>query len=437
MNKRITILSMALLASFGMIVVATPSAAQNDLIPDQQTVQAAIQGLFTATARATVYETLALTVDAAFNQTLTATISPSPEFATPTETPLGLNAMTMTDTANRQATQDAQATALAALPLDGDLLSIVVYIPGGQPFAMGTTREEVLAAVDQCVNDENGNCQVEFGEDSLPAHPVTISDFNIERTEVTYRQYVAFLNTLGTYGHLNKCGPLPCVFLKQTNANSNFEYDGTTYSVNPNLLNYPATDVTWDGANAYCLAIGRRLPTEAEWELAARGYDGRIYPWGNEWNQLLAKTSIPEGNPGPAPVGSYPAGASALGVLDMAGNVAEWVSDWYSPTYYQQSEASGLNPQGPQGANSTGVENNQKVIRGGSWDAKPFFARTVHRQSAFQNTTGSWLGFRCASSIGENLPLTSTPTLFPTAETQPTLVPDPSPSPTAAPTAVG
>jgi iron(II)-dependent oxidoreductase len=180
-------------------------------------------------------------------------------------------------------------------------------------------------------------------------------------------------------------------------------FNEDTYEITAPIGNQPVTGVTWYGAQAYCEAIGRRLPTEAEWEFAARGVTGYIYPWGNQWDAAFAKTSIPvTGEVGALPVGSYRSGASMFGLMDMAGNVAEWVQDWYDPSYYQQLGASGENPTGA----AAGVE---KVIRGGSWDAKPFFARSVHRQSREPHTSGAWLGFRCAADKTDQIVLTISP----------------------------
>ncbi len=419
MAKRIGFYSVAL---FGLLtmgsMMARPSAAQDDAPPDLQTVQAGVESLFTATAQAEAYSTFALTVESAFRQAQTATST----VAQPT--PIGLNAMTMTDAAHLLTEQAAPT--LSPEELLGNLGSERVFVQGEQPFQMGTSPAEVAEAVDQCVNDEGGDCQLAFGEDSVPEHEVTVSSFMIERTEVTYRQYLLFLNSLGD--HRNGCDGQMCAATRLESETSNIVFDGITYTVPDIIGSHPMTGVSWYGADAYCRAIGRHLPTEAEWELAARGYDGRIYPWGNEWDPLLAKTSIPPEQPGALPVGSFFVGASPFGALDMAGNVAEWVNDWYDPTYYQQVQASGLNPQGP----VTGDVSGQKVIRGGSWDAKPFFARSVHRQSAEPLTTGAWLGFRCASdseftptpSITESAavlltPLASTPTARPTVDATP------------------
>ena len=280
-----------------------------------------------------------------------------------------------------------------------DQVSPLVRVDGGN-FTMGTTVQEVAEAVRLCVSRDAASCVAADAEDSSPAHQVTIDPFQIEVTEVTFGQFVAFLNwrrssSGGTWNHQNGCDGFPCVATRNEDEKSNVIFDSANYDFPPVLQDFPIINVTWYGARAFCAAIGRRLPTEAEWERTARGNDGRIYPWGNDWDAIYAKTSRPvvdAAQAGAVAVGSYPAGISVFGALDMTGNVAEWVSDWYSPTYYSQPEASGLNPTGP----VAGVD---KVIRGGSWDAVPFFGRSVHRQNRQPNEQFPWLGFRCAADI--------------------------------------
>lgn len=282
-------------------------------------------------------------------------------------------------------------------PLRG-LVSSLVRIDGGT-YTMGTTVGEVAEAVRLCLERDRGQCDPRYGEDSYPAHSVTVDPFQIEITEVNYAQYIAFLNWKRSqdpnWRHTNGCDGQICLATQNDTGgeNSYVQFDGANYFVREVFNNFLVVNVTWYGAKAYCEAIGRRLPTEAEWERAARGSDGRIYPWGNEWDATRAKTNRPTTDPvGAVEVGTRPAGASPFGVYDMAGNVGEWVSDWYSPTFYSQPEASGLNPSGP----PTGVD---KVIRGGSWDTVPFFARTVHRQNQPPTQQYLWLGFRCATGI--------------------------------------
>jgi formylglycine-generating enzyme required for sulfatase activity len=277
------------------------------------------------------------------------------------------------------------------------LLTTMESVDGGT-FTMGTTPAEVNAAVNECVNVFEGACTVAMGEDSAPAYQVTVNPFQIEVTEVTYEQYMAFLNWLGPNSHRNGCDGQPCLATRNDVDTSNVTFNNTFYSV-PDVINrHPVVNVTWYGANTYCRAIGRRLPTEAEWERAARGGDGRIYPWGNSFDTGFANTNRPvDDPPGALPVGSYPQAGSPYGALDMSGNVAEWVNDWYSNVWYTQQQGNQpvLNPVGP----PAGVE---KVVRGGSWDAVPFFSRTVHRQSSQPNDQAPWIGFRCAADAGTN-----------------------------------
>ena len=274
-------------------------------------------------------------------------------------------------------------------------LSTLLPVAGGS-FTMGTTPAEVLNAMQACVAD-GGNCQLAFGEDSSPPHNVTLDAFRMEQTEVSYAQYLAFLNWLGPRSHLNGCDGQACLATLNETDLSIVTFDSANYRVPGVLANIPVAGVTWYGARAYCEAIGRRLPTETEWERAARGNDGRVYPWGQLRDIALANTSSrvdrTAGQRGADATGSYPASAaSPYGIQDMAGNVAEWVADWYSPNYYRQLEASGLNPAGP----PVGTE---KVLRGGSWDARIFFARSPHRQSLAPEQQALWVGFRCAAEV--------------------------------------
>jgi formylglycine-generating enzyme required for sulfatase activity len=198
----------------------------------------------------------------------------------------------------------------------------------------------------------------EWPEDAQPIHQVYLDAFWIDQTEVTNAMY-------------EKCvvsGGCKEPYRSSFTTDMLFNYYGT-----PKYSNYPVLQVDWSKASAYCSWAGRRLPTEAEWEKAARGTDGREYPWGNEepnssvmsFNNMMNfnhydsfKKWLYGYNNFPTEVGRYPDGASPYGAYDMAGNAPEWVNDWYSETYYQNSPLS--NPLGPDSGQT-------RVVRGGIW----------------------------------------------------------------------
>jgi formylglycine-generating enzyme required for sulfatase activity len=241
----------------------------------------------------------------------------------------------------------------------------MVYVPAGC-FMMGSTDEQIEAAFQQCEEEwGTGACDPAWFEGEAPAHEVCLDAFWIDRTEVTNAQY-------GSSGY--------------------FSGD-----------NLPRERVTWFEARDFCESRGARLPTEAEWEYAARGPEGWIYPWGNEFDET--RVNICDTNCGEdwhnaeyddgyaltAPVGSYPDGASWVGALDLSGNVWEWVADWYSAEYYGTLADGVVNPPGPDSGD-------HRVLRSGSWDFFAYLVRAANRHWVFPDSRDLSSGFRCARS---------------------------------------
>jgi formylglycine-generating enzyme required for sulfatase activity len=203
-----------------------------------------------------------------------------------------------------------------------------------------------------------------------PAHLVILSAFWIDQTEVSNAMYARCVEA-------GEC-PLP-------GAGLNLYYGNSKYD------DYPVVYVTWSAADAYCRWAGRRLPTDAEWEKAARGTDGRIYPWGNDPPDV-SRANYDLNLSGSLPVDRYPLGASPYGALNMAGNVREWVSDWFHEFYYIVAP-----PNNPQGPPPTG----KKSLRGGSYLDDANEMRVFNRFDHEPNSPGENRGFRCAVSVDE------------------------------------
>ncbi|HEU0294971.1 MAG TPA: SUMF1/EgtB/PvdO family nonheme iron enzyme [Anaerolineales bacterium] len=206
--------------------------------------------------------------------------------------------------------------------------------------------------------------------DEKPIHVVYLDDFHIDKYEVTNKLYKACVDA-------GVCQP-PVDTSTFTRA---------SYYGNAQFENYPVIWVDWNMANTYCEWRGARLPTEAEWEKAAHGTDGRTYPWGEVSDCTSANFGSCVGDT--TPVGSYESGQSPYGVYDMAGNVWEWVNDWYSGTYYQSSP--GENPPGPDSGAA-------RVLRGGSWDAYAYLVRSADRVWLAPADSHFNVGFRCSRS---------------------------------------
>jgi formylglycine-generating enzyme required for sulfatase activity len=201
--------------------------------------------------------------------------------------------------------------------------------------------------------------------DEKPVRRVYLDEFFIDKSEVTNEQY-------------NQCVSAgPC--------SPNNKYDGFTD------LQQPVVGVDWNQASTYCSWAGKRLPTEAEWEKAARGTDGRTYPWGEGID--CSKANYGDCKHGKTkPIGSYPSGASPYSAMDMAGNVWEWCSDWYDENYYGrgvQLNAPTRNPTGP-------TSGKYRVLRGGSWVSDPSNLRASARNWCNPDYRSGLYGFRCA-----------------------------------------
>lgn len=283
-------------------------------------------------------------------------------------------------------TIDSELALIRQLAATGDsglsdlLDQSMVTIPAGE-FLMGS---------------ENGR------DNERPQRLVSLDAFEIDRYEVTNAQYRRFI--LAT-------GRRPPRY-----------WSGSDYP--SGQADVPVAGVGWLDAEAYCAWVGKRLPTEAEWEKACRGTDGRIYPWGDTWEQDRANVGIPyseprsglwdkawtilqgepmsSGLPGLSPVGTYPEGASPYGVMDMAGNAAEWVLDWYNWDGYWDLP----------GKNPVGLEPPwNRCLRGSSWyvpygdiNQGQFLSRCAARNSSHAGENNPRMGIRCARSDSETTP---------------------------------
>lgn len=324
------------------------------------------------------------------------------------------------DGAEIEVTQPAPGTSSTSPQTAGSgvqaLLSIatpLIEVPGGL-FKMGTTEDEGRAAVANCISIDGGTCDYDtMVADSVPPHDVRVDTFQMEQYEVSVAQYVAFLNYLleqnpnaPTPPHLTACNNNVCALTTSDpdGINSDIAFDGEQYLVRPDAFdrsNFPMTFVSWNGAQAYCEALGRRLPTEAEWERAARGSDNSIWPWGFQWNPRDGRANTSRTGIGTEPnealgtweITTVPQGNTTEdGIANLAGNVAEWTADFFNPTLYQQRASAGTVFENPLETANTG----EVVVRGGTWDYVPMFSRTVHRLSRDPNAGFlPNVGFRC------------------------------------------
>ena len=244
----------------------------------------------------------------------------------------------------------------------------LMYVPAGE-FQMGLTGDQywnaVISAGKHC---SQSDCE-KFFSGAKPAHTVYLDAFWIDQTDITNSMYARCAG----------CKPPSSLFSKTR----------TSYYKNSQYADYPVVYVTWSQADTYCKWAGRRLPTEAQWEKAARGTDGRTFPWGEGIDENVANYADNEKDT--TRVDNYQRGASPYGALDMTGNVWQWVADWYDSSYYANSPYK--NPTGP-------ASGTTRVIRGSSYEILDILAATTVRLAGDKGSSPlDSIGFRCAMSV--------------------------------------
>jgi formylglycine-generating enzyme len=251
----------------------------------------------------------------------------------------------------------------------------MLRIPAGR-FEMGSTLKAIMGAAELCQKDAPTQaCRPQLFANEQPLHTVELSAFWLDRTEVTVEAYERCVEQ-------RRCAEPPYV-------------EGAARF---REANFPVSFVTWEDAQNYCRWRGARLPTEAEFERASRGLNRRRFPWGEFYNSHLANhgrygiaaTDASDGFEELAPVGSFANGRTPDGFMDLAGNVAEWVSDRYEPRYPEASK----DPQGP----AASATNRDRVTRGGHFRSPPVWLRGAARDFHEPGERLPYLGFRCARS---------------------------------------
>ncbi|OQD46163.1 hypothetical protein BIY37_04905 [Candidatus Brocadia sapporoensis] len=275
-------------------------------------------------------------------------------------------------------------------------------------FFMGSTKQDITNLLEL-----DHNIEAERLENEIPQHKVYLNAYLIDKYPVTNAQYKKFIES-GGYMQKTFWSDDGWQYIVQAKPLENNELDGAFHD----QADCPVVNISWYEAEAFASWAGKRLPTEAEWEKAARGTDGRIYPWGNEFDKTrlnCAEAKIEK----PTAVTKYPQGQSIYGCFDMAGNVWEWTADWYDSQYYRYT--SDKNPQGPTMAEKNpyfgrpeevGISiydlkpsptskalSGCKVLRGGSWNGSGIVhircSNRDYDEPTYKNDT---IGFRCAKS---------------------------------------
>jgi len=283
----------------------------------------------------------------------------------------------------------------------------MALIPAGE-FEMGTDETDIPGLV-EWTKQWYSDPQASWYEDEAPRHTVYLDAFYMDKYEVTNSQYAEFLNAYGknsdAAGH---------ELLDTDDPDCLIEKVGSTYSPKSGYEDHPVIEVSWYGAAAYAQFHGKRLPTEAQWEKAARGgLVEKKFPWGDHdpdgtqcnfadknTNISWSDKSADDGYERTAPVGSYP--ANGYGLYDMAGNVCEWCADEYNSGYYSVSPTN--NPMGPgtvitfANDDFTNIDDwSHRVVRGGSWFFNPLYLRAAGRSLTTPTVTGYSNGIRCVS----------------------------------------
>jgi len=291
----------------------------------------------------------------------------------------------------------APASTEAAVEVEAG--SILIALSDHKPMVFIPAGSFLMGAADSDANAD---------DDEKPQHSVDIDAFWMDQFEVSNAEY------------------FNCVESGDCRAPAEIDSAGFAYAIASGSANAPVVNVSWDDAGDYCAWADKRLPTEAEWEKAARGEDERVYPWGTDpdaqnkaWfcNECIFSRENPEvldDFSGPVPVGSFSDGQSPYGIEDLAGNVWEWVQDWYAGETY--AELNQVNPEGP-------AEGDFRVVRGGSWTSPSTYLRSSYRQARGQASNWIDVGFRCVMADDRDalVPIAQI-TPFPTIEV-PTSIP--------------
>lgn len=257
-------------------------------------------------------------------------------------------------------------------------LTPYAHVTGGR-FGMGSREEDIRSAFADCQFEPRGaHCRVEHYGDEQPLRDVEVSAFRMHRHEVSVGDFAR------------------CEQARRCKAPPYFR-GGQRFA----RERYPVSLVSWQDARDYCAFQGGRLPTEAEFERAARGRSRRTYPWGNLYNDRVSNhgqlatdpTSGTDGYLELAPVGSFPEGGTPEGIFDLAGNVAEWVHDRYAPEYLPRDL---VDPTGPTASSGS----NRRVVRGGHFESPRPDLRGAARHGQLPTARSPTLGFRCVVPLG-------------------------------------